>query len=223
FGSDGEKSAKKPAPALNLIDPVYDWGKAYQGQQIEHTFTIENNGNSPLIIEDIKSHCGCTVPRENEYKKMLQPGERTSVTINLDTSLLKGAVKKDTEVLSNALGDDNKLWMQGEVEELLKLAPSMPKVEVVRASTAPPSAPTIVGVEAKLGKTIKISSLTPLKGFLSASLRPVEEGKKYEMSLTPTLKKEDRTAFQTEIIEAKVEIDGKVLPLRLQISVVQKE
>jgi hypothetical protein len=214
---------KKPSPVLTIDDPIYDWGKAYQGEQIEHTFTVENKGGSTLIIEDVKSHCGCTVLRENDYKKMLEPGEKTSITINLDTTLLKGSVKKDTEVFTNALADENKLWMQGDVEELLILTPSMPKVEVVRASTAPPIPPALVRIEPNLGKTVKLSSVVPLKGFLAASLREVAAGKKYELSLSPTLKKEDKTAFQTEALETRVEVDGKALVLRLQVSVVQKE
>ena len=222
-GSRTATGEGKPPPILTIVDPVYDWGKAYQGEQIEHVFTLENKGGSTLIIEDVKSHCGCTVLRENDYKKMLEPGEKTSITINVDTTLLKGSVKKDTEVFTNALSDENKLWMQGDVEELLMLTPNMPKVEVVRATTAPPSSPTLVKVEPNLGKKVKVSSVTPLKGFLSVALREVEAGKKYEMSLSPTLKKEDKTAFQTEAIEAKVEVDGKALVLHLQVSVVQKD
>jgi len=47
-------------PRLRAETTNFRFGEIYQGQQLEHAFRLENTGNAPLLIERIRSSCGCT-------------------------------------------------------------------------------------------------------------------------------------------------------------------
>ena len=218
---EGGSPIAEDAPVLWIEDPVFDWGKAYQGEQLEHTFVIENRGKAPLDIDAIRPVCGCTFARDADRKKGIQPGEKSSITLHVDTTTLSGPSKKDTEIISNAAGD-NRLWMQGEVIELLKMEPALPKVEVIRKSLVPPE-PIVISFSPTVEKPFKARSVKALKGNLEPSLVAVEPGKKYTVTLKPTLRDTDESAFQSEVLEILVEIDGREIPLRTTIAILLKD
>ncbi len=51
------------------------------GKVSKTTFVLTNKGNIPLIINDIKSSCGCTVP--NWDKSPVKPGDKTRVEVEI--------------------------------------------------------------------------------------------------------------------------------------------
>lgn len=56
------QAATPQGPAKLVVEaPSFDFGKVDQGQLIEHTFVLRNAGGQPLVVEDIKPGCGCTV------------------------------------------------------------------------------------------------------------------------------------------------------------------
>ena len=112
-----ESPKEEPRPELSIAASRYSWGTAFRGERLEHTFVIKNSGMAPLIIEEVKPQCGCTVAAE--YEKTLQPGQSTSLSLTLETGALSGQKEKYTQIISNALTEDNKLWLEGEIVELL--------------------------------------------------------------------------------------------------------
>ena len=215
-----ERDAGGDKPVLEVEGPIYDWGQAYQGEVVEHSFVLKNSGTGRLVVFEVKPACSCTVAGGKE-KRELAPGESTELLLRLDTSTLKGEVKKETEISTNAEGD-SKVWMQGEVIELLKLEPSAPKVEVVRRCLDP-QRPLTVSISPALGKEVAIRSVKALKGLLKPELREETPGKKYELKLLPSLGEKDSDAFQTESLELETSVDGKALVLRAQVSILVKE
>jgi len=219
----GSEEAGKGAgeSCLRIEEPEFDWGKAYQGEQIEHAFFVVNQGSGPLVIEEIKTSCGCTMARESERTRTLAPGERSSITLVLDTSSLRGRVRKETELVTAPRSLESKLWMQGDVEELLKFEPQ-PKLEVVLESLVP-AAPVPFQLTPSLGKEAKVLSVKPEKGLVSAELQERAPGREYVLKLLPALKKENTAAFQTEVLDFKALVSGKELALKVQVPIVLKE
>ena len=76
-----------------------DYGKIIKGSEGERTFVFTNVGDAPLIIQSIKSSCGCTVPKKPEAPIM--PGEKGEIKVSYDTKRIGGFSKQIT-ILSNA-------------------------------------------------------------------------------------------------------------------------
>lgn len=76
-----------------------NYGKIVKGSNGERTFVFTNTGNAPLIISDIKSSCGCTVPKKPE--KPIMPGEKGEIKVSYDTKRMGGFSKQIT-IMSNA-------------------------------------------------------------------------------------------------------------------------
>ena len=77
-----------------------DYGKIIKGSERERTFVFINIGDAPLIIQSIKSSCGCTVPKKPENPIM--PGEKGEIKVSYDTKRIGGFSKQIT-ILSNAI------------------------------------------------------------------------------------------------------------------------
>jgi Protein of unknown function (DUF1573)/Cytochrome C oxidase, cbb3-type, subunit III len=95
-------SAQTPfvvSPHIKFNAESYDFGVVEEGVEIQHSFTITNTGNALLVIKDVTSTCGCTVP--SLKKKRLRPGEHTTLLVLLNTSMKQGSVTKQVSILSN--------------------------------------------------------------------------------------------------------------------------
>jgi hypothetical protein len=90
-------------PSISFDKTEHDFGQIMNGTPVETTFSYTNTGKSPLVVTDIKSTCGCTVP-QGWSKEPLMPGassqfsvkfngkgaNKTSKTITLTTNTEKG-------------------------------------------------------------------------------------------------------------------------------------
>lgn len=70
-------------PVIEFNEREHDFGNIEKNVPVETTFTYKNTGTAPLVVTDIKSSCGCTVPQDWS-KEPLNPGESSkfSVTFN---------------------------------------------------------------------------------------------------------------------------------------------
>ncbi|NPA69155.1 MAG: DUF1573 domain-containing protein [Chlorobi bacterium] len=93
-------------------DLTFDFGKIKQYGNGTHKFIFKNTGKAPLIITNVKSSCGCTVPTypENPVKK----GETAEISVKYDTGKT-GVFTKTITVYSNAKNSPVILHIKGEV------------------------------------------------------------------------------------------------------------
>ncbi|MFD0989520.1 DUF1573 domain-containing protein [Mariniflexile jejuense] len=72
-------------PKLEFNETEYDFGDIPKGTPVSTVFTYKNTGNAPLVITDIKSTCGCTVP-EDWSREPLAPGKTGKFTVTYNAS-----------------------------------------------------------------------------------------------------------------------------------------
>lgn len=89
-----EKAAERDAqtivfPTINFDKTLHDFGEIQNGTPVETVFSYTNSGRSPLVVTDIKSTCGCTVP-QGWSKEPLMPGESSQFSVKFNG---KGANK----------------------------------------------------------------------------------------------------------------------------------
>lgn len=68
-------------PVIEFNETEHDFGDIEKGKSVETTFTYKNTGDAPLVITDIKSSCGCTVPQDWS-REPLAPGESGKFTVS---------------------------------------------------------------------------------------------------------------------------------------------
>ncbi len=86
-------------PVLTFDKSEHDFGEIEAKASVETVFTYKNTGKTPLVITNIKSTCGCTVPQDWS-KEPLAPGEAGKFTVKYNGSG-KNAVSKTITVTAN--------------------------------------------------------------------------------------------------------------------------
>ena len=87
-----------------------DYGKIDKNANSVRTFTFTNIGDQPLIIKDIKSTCGCTIPEKPE--KPILPNEKGTIKVSYNTKII-GGFSKSITILSNAKNERTVLKIKG--------------------------------------------------------------------------------------------------------------
>ena len=68
---------------LSCSQSVHSAGSVKGGTVLTHTFTLENTGREPLEILGVRTGCGCV--RSEPAKRKLQPGEKTTLPIEVQS------------------------------------------------------------------------------------------------------------------------------------------
>ena len=71
------------AAQLDCDKPIVPLGDVRSGATVTHRFTLVNRGVTELVIAEVRTECGCTVPKLE--KRRLQPGEETSLGLIVNT------------------------------------------------------------------------------------------------------------------------------------------
>ena len=101
------------APKFAFETTVLDYGNIKKGSDGERILNFTNAGKEPLIIYNVRSSCGCTVP---EYPKtLIGPGEESQIKVKYNTNRV-GAFHKTITIYSNAIGANKVLTVKGRVE-----------------------------------------------------------------------------------------------------------
>ncbi|MCX7696763.1 MAG: DUF1573 domain-containing protein [Bacteroidales bacterium] len=91
---------------------VHDFGQIQEGTEAVAEFVFTNTGDAPLLISNVKSSCGCTVPFYP--KEPILPGKTGLIKARYDTNRI-GKFNKQITVLSNATNGEVSLRITGEV------------------------------------------------------------------------------------------------------------
>ncbi|MGY5848851.1 DUF1573 domain-containing protein [Salegentibacter sp. F14] len=89
-----------------------DYGEIKKGSDGVRVFEFTNTGNAPLIIENVTSSCGCTIPKKPE--EPIMPGETGEIEVKYDTKRL-GPIRKTVTVYSNSDVPTKALKIKGKV------------------------------------------------------------------------------------------------------------
>ncbi len=95
FGSFAQEKVAK----IEFKTDVIDYGTIEKGADGVRVFEFTNTGDAPLVISNVKSTCGCTVPKKP--KDPIMPGETGVIEVKYDTKRVN-PIRKTITVFSNA-------------------------------------------------------------------------------------------------------------------------
>jgi hypothetical protein len=94
--------AQAPAgPTTTMTFEVYDhdFGTLDEGDVVTHVFTFTNAGDEPLIIDNCKGSCGCTVPQWP--KEPIAPGATGDIEVKFNSKGKKNNQTKRVTINAN--------------------------------------------------------------------------------------------------------------------------
>lgn len=120
------------SPNIQFSQPQFDFGVVYQGEKVGHAFEFVNAGQDPLVIDRVRSSCGCTAVLVSE--KNLAPGETGHIQANFDSSRFRGDVSKTIYLYSNdPVKPVLQLTIKGNVRERVAVEPAQVNFGAVSA------------------------------------------------------------------------------------------
>ena len=104
--------AEKDSAEIKFEVTEHNFGQLNFKGNGNYSFEFTNPGKTPLIINNVKTSCGCTVPQWP--KKPLKPGGKGEIKINYDTST-PGMFNKTITVYYNGENSPIRLAIKGSV------------------------------------------------------------------------------------------------------------
>ncbi|WP_295981560.1 DUF1573 domain-containing protein [uncultured Algibacter sp.] len=92
-------------PVLEFDKKEHDFGEIEAKTAVETVFNYKNTGDAPLVITDIKSSCGCTVPQD--WSRLpLAPGESGKFSVKFNGSGANKITKTITVTANTEKGSE---------------------------------------------------------------------------------------------------------------------
>jgi len=167
----------KGTPNMVLKQQIHDFKNVLEGELLEHTFEVLNQGDEALKIERVKPDCSCSVVH---FDSVIPPKGEGKITVKIDTKGFDGPERWVVKVFSN-----NPKWK----EATLDLRANVKTVITLSGSpvffSGKKNAPMIgeVDISSGLGKPL---ILTPerftLSGKVTYSLSEIEKEKRYRVT-----------------------------------------
>jgi len=115
FFSCNTKKEKIENTTIGFEKILYDFGEIPSDKSVSTIFLFSNTGNKPLLIKDVKTSCGCTVPKWE--KGIILPSETGELKVVYDAKNL-GRFNKSISVYYNGKDSPKKIFIKGEVDYL---------------------------------------------------------------------------------------------------------
>ena len=104
----------KPKTTMNFANFDHDFGNIQQDSENKYVFKFTNTGKEPLIIDNAKGSCGCTVP--NYPKEPIAPGATGEIEVIYKPGKQKDQQNKTVTVTANTEPTNTILKIKAMVE-----------------------------------------------------------------------------------------------------------
>jgi len=110
--ADG-KTDPSTLPVISFEKKEHDFGKIVEGESVSYEFTFTNTGKSDLVIADVSTSCGCTVP--SYPKNAIRPGQSGTIRVAFNSRGKKGMQNKTVVVVANTQPNVTQLRIKAQV------------------------------------------------------------------------------------------------------------
>jgi hypothetical protein len=90
--------AQQTSPQIKFESTTINYGTIQNGSDGKRVFSFKNTGTENLIITNVRSSCGCTIPKKPEGP--IAPGETSKIVVRYDTKRI-GPFSKIITVSTN--------------------------------------------------------------------------------------------------------------------------
>jgi hypothetical protein len=93
------KADRKHLPEITFEETEHDFGRLIDGETVAFNFSFTNTGKTDLVIADVSSSCGCTVP--SYPRQAIRPGDKGSIKVSFNSRGRRGFQSKTVVVVAN--------------------------------------------------------------------------------------------------------------------------
>ena len=111
--SSASGKQKDGAAKIEFEKDVHDFGKIIQGEKVTYAFKFKNTGTGNLIISDVNTSCGCTIPKYT--KDPIKPGESGVLQVTFKSDNRRGFQNKTVSVVSNTQPNTKVLKIKAQI------------------------------------------------------------------------------------------------------------
>jgi hypothetical protein len=109
-----------PPTTIAFTEMEHDFGTIKQDSENKKVFKFTNTGDNPLIIQNARGSCGCTVPKYP--KEPVAPGETGEIEVVYKPGKQKGNQSKTVTLQANTQPEQTVLKISAMVEEVAAAA-----------------------------------------------------------------------------------------------------
>lgn len=111
-GPDGALDTNQLA-RIHFAESEFDFGTANEGDVITHAFVFTNTGNVPLLIQNARSTCGCTIPEWPQ--EPIAPGASGKILAKFNTEGKEKFQEKRIYITANSYPNETSVLLKGNV------------------------------------------------------------------------------------------------------------
>jgi len=100
-------------PSFKFEEESHDFKKIMQGETVSYPFKFRNVGKSDLVISDVSTSCGCTVP--SFPKNPIHPGQDGIIKVSFNSAGKHGFQNKNIVIVANTQPNTFILRIKAEV------------------------------------------------------------------------------------------------------------
>lgn len=108
-----EPKEEKGVPVLAFAEKEFNAGDITQGDKVTHVFKFKNDGTTPLVISNVQTTCGCTVPEWP--KEPILPGAESQIKATFNSAGKMGMQNKVITIHSNAAEPTTRVTLKSNV------------------------------------------------------------------------------------------------------------
>ncbi len=166
-----------PAPKIFCPEPEYNFGERDESEAVEHEFVIQNQGDAPLEITNVKTSCGCTAAKPQD--STVPPGGETKIAAKLSLHGRQGELSKTITVSSNdPLTPNLVLTLKGTVTAPIMYEPRILNFGKVLGGSAAPQKLVL----RSLTDDFEVTAVTASLDFVKTEVKEVEPKRVYEVT-----------------------------------------
>ena len=107
------KADNNQLPTIQFESLEHDFGKIIEGETVSFPFVFTNSGKSDLVIAEVSTSCGCTVP--SYPKTAIAPGKKATISVSFNSRGRRGFQTKSIIVLANTQPNVTQLKIKAQV------------------------------------------------------------------------------------------------------------
>jgi len=167
------------APRAVFVEKTFNFGNVKQGVEVTHKFQVKNEGTAPLLLDRIDFDLpGLTA----KFKAEIPPGGEGFIQVDWNTTSFSGPIDLEAKLSSNDLAQPKFTFtLGGSIDPVIEVAPIWGGFISLYADEKKEQTLHIINHEQQ---PLKISSVEKQGTHFTASLKEVQSGNSYDLTIT---------------------------------------